>query len=198
MLENGSMSPADLSAVIGNDGMGGSNAWVWFLVILFLFGFGNGGWGTGNALTQSELQSGFDTQSLLSKLNGLENGICDLGYNQQGIMNGINQNVSQQGYNVTTAVNGVSTQLGELACGINRNIDSVRYDNALNTQKIMENDCNNTQKILDAITQNQINAMQNEINSLQLQSNLANVVRYPTVTAYSAGYNPFYGYGGNI
>lgn len=35
--------------------------------------------------------------------------------------------------------------------------------------------------------------MQNQINQLQLQNAVSGVVRYPSSTVFSAGYNPFYG-----
>jgi hypothetical protein len=60
----------------------------------------------------------------------------------------------------------------------------------------MQNDCNNTQKILDVITSNRMAEMQNQINYLQMQSALCGVVRYPLSTTYSAGFAPMYGNGG--
>lgn len=72
-------------------------------------------------------------------------------------------------------------------------IDGVKYDSLLNTQNIMHNDCQNTQKILDAIAGNRIADMQNQINTLQLQAALCGVVRYPQATTYTAGYAPFIG-----
>lgn len=81
-------SVADIAAVTGNDrnnnGWMDGNGW-WVLIILFaLFGGWGGGWGTnGNpgyaatAATQADIQRGFDNQAVISKLNGLENGICD-------------------------------------------------------------------------------------------------------------------------
>ena len=76
----------------------------------------------------------------------------------------------------------MQTQLAQCCCETNRNIDSVRYDNAQNTQKI-----------LDAICGNRMADMQNQINQLQLQSALCGVVRYPNVMAYNAGTSPFCG-----
>ena len=93
MFNTGAMpSLADIAAVTGNKndgGWGDGNGW-WVLIILFAIfgGWGNGGWG-GNganggatpyatsALTQADLQRGFDTQSIVSKLDGISNGLCD-------------------------------------------------------------------------------------------------------------------------
>lgn len=84
-------------------------------------------------------------------------------------------------------------ELGKGFCNMAQAIDGVKYDSLLNTQNIMHNDCQNTQKILDAIAGNRIADMQNQINTLQLQAALCGVVRYPQATTYTAGYAPFIG-----
>ena len=72
-----------------------------------------------------------------------------------------------------------------------RAIDGVNYANAQNTASINANTTAQTQKILDAITQNKVEAMQNRINQLELAQQMAGVVRYPTEFAYNAGQSPF-------
>lgn len=78
-------SLADIAAVTkdGNgDGWGNGNGW-WVLIILFAIfgGWGNGWGGQGRngegCATNGDLQRGFDTQSILNKLSGIDNGICD-------------------------------------------------------------------------------------------------------------------------
>ena len=51
-----------------------------------------------------------------------------------------------------------------------------------------------TQKILDAIAQNKIEALQSRVNELELQAATSNVVRYPNAWTYNAGPSPFCGY----
>lgn len=41
------------------------------------------------------------------------------------------------------------------------------------------------------IQQNKIEALQQQVNDLNLQAQMAGVVRYPMSTAYNAGFNPF-------
>jgi len=50
-----------------------------------------------------------------------------------------------------------------------------------------------SQKVLDAIMGNKIEAMQNRINQLELQNALQGVVRYPNGWTYNAGTSPFCG-----
>lgn len=78
-------SLSDIAAVTkdGNgDGWDNGNGW-WVLIILFAIfgGWGNGWGGQGRngegCATNGDLQRGFDTQSILNKLSGIDNGICD-------------------------------------------------------------------------------------------------------------------------
>ena len=75
-------SLADIRAAThDDDGYGGQGSWFWIVVLfLFMFGFGRNGWGNdanNGALTRAEMTDGFNNQSILNKLNGLENGLCD-------------------------------------------------------------------------------------------------------------------------
>jgi hypothetical protein len=63
----------------------------------------------------------------------------------------------------------------------------------MNTAAINANTTAQTQKILDAICQNKIEAMQSKINALELQNAVAGVVRYPNGMTYNAGMSPFCG-----
>ena len=112
MFSNG-VSLADIAAVTGNnrdnDGMWGNGAW--WIVILLIFGwggFGNNGCGgnrVGNGYTDAAIQRGFDNQAVVSKLDGINNGICSLGYDQLAQMNGINTNILQTGFGIQQAIN---------------------------------------------------------------------------------------------
>ena len=75
--------------------------------------------------------------------------------------------------------------MSEIGSGINAGIAQNRYDAALNTAAINANTTAQTQKILDAITGNRMADMQSQINALELQNQLASVVRYPNNTFYA-------------
>lgn len=79
----------------------------------------------------------------------------------------------------------------ECCCSTLRAIDGVNYNGAMNTASINANITANTQKILDAITKNRIDDMQNQINQLSLAQALNGVVRYPAGMTYNAGTSPF-------
>lgn len=106
------------------DGFGGG-CWMWIIVLFLLMG-GNGWGNRGNALTQAEMQMGFDTAEITRKLDGLANGLCDGFYAvNTGMLTGFN-NIGMQ-----IAENRFAAQ--QCCCETNRNIDAVRYDNQRNT-----------------------------------------------------------------
>lgn len=144
-------------------GYGGCNSgsmwggdWMAFIVLFLLFGMfgwgGFGGWGGGfgggggavqGYATQADIQRGFDNQGVMNKLNGIEQGICSLGYDQLNQMNGINTNILQTGFGIQQAVqadtvanmqntNALGRQLSDCCCENRAAIAQVRYDMATN------------------------------------------------------------------
>lgn len=124
-------SLADIRAAThDNDGMDGQGSWFWIVVLfLFMTGFNrNGLFGgeTSGALTRAEMTDGFNNQSVLRKLDGITQGLCDGFYAQNTTM--------LQGFN------GLGNQILEsrfaaqqCCCETNRNIDNVRYEASKNT-----------------------------------------------------------------
>lgn len=167
-------SLADIAAVTRNgnndgDGFGNGNGW-WVLIILFAIfgGWGNGGfgggYGGGQAVydTGAGMQRGFDTSQIIAKLDGITNGICNLGYDQLAQMNGINTNILQTGFGITNAIqadtvanmqntNAISRQLADCCCDNRAAIKDLQYN--LATQSCALG--NNVHQTGDAIIQNQ-------------------------------------------
>lgn len=65
-----------------------------------------------------------------------------------------------------------------------------RYEAAMNTASINANTTAQTQKILDAISQNKIDELQAQVGNLQLQIATSNVLRYPNQWTYNGGFFP--------
>lgn len=170
---NGGFSLADIAAATrNNNGFGGDGWWAIIILLFLCGGFGENGGGLLNrgnsnsttAAIDASLQRGFDTQSIISKLDGINNGICSLGYDQLAQMNNINQNVSQTGYNVQNSIQqlgiaqmqqsfNAQTQLQNCCCNIENLLAEANYNRATDTcaittainqaaQNIMMN-CNN-------------------------------------------------------
>lgn len=172
---DGSYSLADYRAATENNGWGdGLSAGIGGFVgsILGNGGFGLGGFGNnrGNVATTEDLASGFNFSSLQGKTNDI-----------LAAVNGVNQNI---GNAVCTSTYELASKIDGCCCETNRNIDSVRYENAMNTAAINANTTAGIQKILDKMCQDQMSAMQNQINQLQLQSALCGV---PKINPYGYG-----------
>lgn len=164
MMDNGGLSVADALALSrdngsNNDGFfGGDGSWIFFLFFLLAWGgnWGNGVFGGAGSAGGSELQRGFDNQTVMNKLNGLENGLCDGFYAMNtGVLNGFagvqqtlcqgfngvntgilqSTNAIQQGMNAINvanmqSANALSSQLADCCCGTQRAIDGVNYNMA--------------------------------------------------------------------
>lgn len=174
---NPGVSLADIAAVTknnnNNDGFGNGGWWAWILMWALFGGYGGygfggmGGWGGMNGMNglgfaEGALQRGFDNQTVINKLDGINNGICSLGYDQLAQMNGINNTVMQTGFGLQQSINSLgvanmqdtnalSRQLSECCCDNRAAIKDLQY--ALATQSCATN--NNIHQTGDAIIQNQ-------------------------------------------
>ena len=193
---DGNYSLADIAAATGtnnrnNDGMWGGDG-AWWIIILFLFvfcGWGNGnGWGNGgggaagSAYTDSAIQRGFDNQAVISKLDGLSNGLCDGFYAMNNGMltgfNGINTNIMQTGFGIQQAINAdtvanmqntnaLQAQLAQCCCETREAIQGVNYNMAQNTRDIIDSQNAGTRAILDYLCNEKISSLQAENNDLR-------------------------------
>lgn len=196
MFNNG-VSLADIAAVTGNnrnnDGMWGDGAW--WIVILLIFGwggFGGNGWGGngyGNGYTDAAIQRGFDNQTVVSKLDGINNGICSLGYDQLAQMNGINTNILQTGFGIQQAINAdtvsgmqntnaiqstltnMAAQNASCCCETQRQIErgfaDTNYNMATQACQTRQAIADSTRSILDYLCQDKIATLQAENNDLR-------------------------------
>lgn len=137
-MNSGMPSVADIAAVTRNDGDGfgnGNGGWWVLIILLALFGgFGGNGWGNRNdsaQFTDAAVQRGFDNQSIMNKLNGIEQGLCSLGYDQLAQMNGINTNIMQGNFGLQQAINNVgnslSTQFSSCCCDLKSGLKDIQY-----------------------------------------------------------------------
>ena len=151
-----------------NNGAWGDNGY-WWIAIFVLFvlfggwgGFGNGFGGNGmNGGVGSEIQRGFDNQAVVSKLDGITNGLCDGFYAVQNGMNGINTNILQTGFGIQQAVNAdtvanmqntnaLQSQLANCCCETREAIQGVNYNMATNTCALQNTMNSNTRDIIDS------------------------------------------------
>ena len=179
-------SLADIGAVTNRDNdLWGGSSWIIILVIL-LFGGGNF-WGRNNfgerAATVGDVQRGFDTQEIIAKLNGLENGLCDGFYAQNTTMltgfNTIGNLIAENRFAQQTC-----------CCETNRNIDALRYESAQHTCSIQQAITEGIQRVIDNQNCIEMSHLKDENMRNYISSQLCGVVRYPNATTYTAGYSP--------
>lgn len=213
MAENMPMSPADFGALMGrgNDGLfgGGSGGGLLFAILLIVLFMGNGAWGSnrgafGTEAIQNQMQQGFDNQNSMANqrelLAAVNAGTAQTVATTNQVYHDLAGYVGDKYAELDRDVLGISSSLQQVmanqnscCCQTLRAIDGVNYANAQNTAAINANTTAAVQKVLDAITENKIEALQGKINQLELNNAVAGVVRYPTTFAYNAGQSPFCG-----
>lgn len=192
LTENGGFSLADVMAMANGNNMNGTGGtWIWVFFLFFLLAWGGNGFFGGNsaategALTRAELYNGLGQQDVFrnqseiaSELRAFErdaaNNWGNVKYDnlqnlyalQTQMNNGFcstNNNLMENRYNTSNGF-----------CNVNRNIDAIRYENAKNTSDIIYANNANTQKILDAFAQQQIQTLRDELSTTRnaLSNNL--------------------------
>lgn len=204
------------SGFFGGDG-------IWALVLLALL-FGNNGWGgfggngynnlattdfVSSEFTQRDINGGFQNQS-----NLISNGFTDLATSLCGVKGEVLENRYANQLSACNTQRDILTQTNEL----NTNL----LTTALQAQAKMDECCctlraqgiENTQKILDVLSQNTIDDLRSQVNDLKntitatgIGTSIVNQVRpypvpsYLVSSPYQSLYNGFYGsnwYGNTI
>lgn len=205
MMTSNGYSLADIAAATGSnnradDGYGFCGGWAWWIIILLIFGWGGNGFGFGgnrgngtSDFLDSAIQRGFDNQAVISKLDGINNGLCDGFYAMNNGMltgfNGINTNIMQTGFGIQQAINAdtvanmqntnaIQSQLANCCCETREAIQGINYNMATNTcalqntmnnntRDLLENQNANARAILDFLTNDKIATLQAENSDLK-------------------------------
>lgn len=177
----------------------GDGGWLWIIVVFaLLFGWGNNGFGGGfggnggyvaTAATQADIQRGFDNSAVISKLDGITNGLCDGFYAVQNGMNGINTNILQTGFGIQQAINAdtvsgmqntnsiqatltnMAAQNASCCCETQRQIErgfaDTNYNMATQACQTRQAIADSTRSILDYLCQDKLATLQAENNDLR-------------------------------
>ena len=185
------MTPADVAAITrANDGDGwgcGGGGFFWIFALLLLPMLSGGGlWGNARAgaVTEADLCNANSFNELKGSVGrlsdqvggmytGLQNGICNLGYELQSLLNNL------------------ASQVSACCCEIKSSIDNVRFDMANYFAASNANTTAGIQRILDKMCENEKAAMAQRIQQLELREAMSGVVRYPAGMTYNAGRSPF-------
>lgn len=207
-MDGSGLSASDVLALTkDSDGLfgGGTSGGILALIIIFVLLFGNGNGfgfgGNGAVATQADIQRGFDTRTIVSKLDGISNGICDLGYANANLINNVRFDAMQGFNSVNQGIANLGYEQQNCCCTTNRNIDSLKYENAQNTCAIVNAihaDGEATRALMQANTvqelRDKLQERDNTIsNFIQTQNILGSIGRYvvnPTCP-YNYGYSNY-------
>lgn len=179
-----------------NDGMFGGNgdwgAWIILFLIFGLFGNGRGfggfGGGNGGSCEPCATKSDLTAQGIVQKLDGITYGISDSTFALNNTItngfHGVDNAICNLGYNVQSGFNTLGHQLSDCCCTTQRAIDGVRYDMATQscdtrnliqstTRDITDNANANTRAILDFLVNDKISTLQAENQSLKFKASQA-------------------------
>jgi hypothetical protein len=145
-------------------GMFGGDGWWAIILFAMIFGWGGGGYGGfgggvgfNGALTRAELYDGFAIQNIDSAVRGVQQGICDSTYAITGNLtngfHGVDNAICNLGYQTQSGFNALGTQLASCCCETQRLIERGFCDvgNHINTQTrdIIDNANANAQRLMD-------------------------------------------------
>lgn len=205
MENNTGLSASDIALLSDKSGMGSEGGWFWILALFFLFSMGGNGFGFGNNAqsltdaiistnggyaTQQSVNDNFNFSALEAQNRDIISSVNQAKYDNINVMKDIQSQLQLQLSGLATMEQGIGDKVQSCCCETNRNIDSVKYENAMNTAAINANTTAQTQKILDAIAGNRMADMQSQINQLQLQAATCNVMRFPNQWTFTGGYFP--------
>lgn len=199
-------------------GLGGGVWLIAIIVLMMMFGNnGFGGWGGNNfanaigfenLATQSQVDRGFDAQNSMANqrdiLSAVTNGTAQsvAATNQafhdslavtQNLYNELQRDVAA---NAVTLANLQGNQ-AQCCCEVKQAIAQSNYDGAMRDAATNANFTAQIQSVKDAIAQNKVEALQAQVNQLQLAQATSGMLRFPNSWTYGAGpFPPIFGCAG--
>ena len=184
-------------------GTNGFEGLIFLFAILCLFGNGGFGFGGNNGVStlNADMQRGFDTQNLNAQtsaiLSAVNSGTAQsvAATNQtfhdslmanQGLYNELARDIS----GLAVAQANLLANQNECCCSTKQLIMQTNYEGAMRDAATNANFTAQIQGVKDMIAQNKIEALQAEVNKLQLAQATCGMLRFPTSWSYDAGQFP--------
>lgn len=157
----------------GGYGWGDGACGMWFMWIIVIFalmgGWGNG-WGNnknGSALTQAELQMGFDNQSVMRDLRGVQNGLCDGFYAMNTTMlqgqAGLEKSLMQNTYALGQQLSENRFAQQQCCCETQKSIAAMSAENYKNTCEVVNAITADGEKTRALMVANQIQDLRDKL-----------------------------------
>lgn len=181
----------------------GFESMIFLIAILCLFGNGGFGFGGNNGVNtlNADMQRGFDTQNLNAQtsaiLSAVNSGTAQsvAATNQsfhdslmanQGLYNELARDIS----GIAVGQANLLANQNECCCSTKQLIMQSNYEGAMRDAATNANFTAQIQGVKDMIAQNKIEALQAEVNKLQLAQATCGMLRFPTSWSYDAGQFP--------
>ena len=188
------VTPVGYGYGYGNGGgMFGNDSDLLALIILFaLFGgngFGFGGFGGGrDVATQADVRAAVDQQTLISKLDQQTYGLADSTYALNNTItngfHGVDNAICNLGYNVQSGFNGISSQLANCCCetqrALERGFADTNYNMATQSCEIKQAINDSTKSVIDFLVNDKLATLQAENQNLKLKASQAEQNAYIT------------------
>ena len=220
VLGGGGMGPADVAAVMrGNYGYGdggwGGNGILWVVILFIAMMFNGGNWGNNgfqnaigyeNLATSNEVQRGFDNQNsmanqrdILAAVSG--NALQEMQNNNQntqyltGQVNDKYNELQRDIAGVAMTQQAAMAQQSQCCCEtkmlISETAANQRYESAMQNNAVIQAIQAEGNATRQMIQQDKIDALNQKVQTLEMQNAMAGVVRYPMASTYTSGANPF-------
>lgn len=204
MFNPNGLSAADIAAVTDNDNCGYGFGGGWWIIIILLVIFRGGVFGNNNGCdgacaTVGDIERGFNNQSTQQRFNGLDQGICKLGYDNLAQMTQLQQAMMQGNFGLQQAINNasvanmqdtnsISRQLADCCCENREAIQGVNYNlsQGFANQSYQLQQCccdlkevmnNNTRAVIDQLNQFRMEDKNETIAELRSQVQALNLAQ---------------------
>lgn len=220
VLGGGGMGPADVAAVMRgnmgyNDGWGNGGSWWWIVILFFAMMWGGNGWGNNgfqnaigyeNLATSNEVQRGFDNQNSMANQRDIlaavqNNALQEMqnsNQNTQYITGALNDKYNELQRDIAgVAMQQQQTMAQQAQCCcetkmlISETAAQQRYESAMQNNAVIQAIQAEGNATRQMYQQDKIDALNQKVQTLEMQNAMSGVVKYPMSSAYNAGFNPF-------
>lgn len=172
------MTPMTSGGLFGGNG----GDWTVFLLFALIFGWGGAGNGLfgGNGSGRNFISDEFNTNNIINGIRGVERGLCDLGYRASQDTASVVSAVTQSAFANERSISDLGAKLASCCCDNQLAVANLSHEMSkgfcdvvtagnLNTRDLLVNQDRNTQRIIDMMTQNELNALREKNQALTLQ-----------------------------
>lgn len=193
-MDSGTLSASDVALLSGGNGFGdfGGNSFMWIFGLLILLGLFNGGFGGfnnaigyENLATSNEVQRGFDNQNQLANEREILAAVNQSFHDTLGIVQNRYDELARDISGLAVGQAQALANQNACCCETKQLIMQSNYDGAMRDAATNANFTAQIQSVKDMIAQDKIEALQAQVNKLELAQATSGIVRYPSTTSYA-------------